>query len=723
MASCITPTFGSSTCPQVELTVVIKSQTSTTVTLAWELDYRAHGYAAYTGGNKKAYTAVIDGTTVASGSYDINGKTGSYKIAEGTITRNKSTSARNVPFSCSMAFNITWSGTYGGTKSASSSISIPAKTYYTITYNANSTDVTNMPGKQTKEAGTAIKLSGLWPLKPGHNFKGWATSASGSPVYQPGANYTTDANLNLYAIWQPVEYTVSYNANGGSGAPASQTKKWGINIKLSTTKPTRADYNFLGWGTSASSTTVAYAPGATYSTNAVITLYAIWERAYHNPRITNLSVDRCNSAGTLSEEGTYSLVKFNWACDRTVSSLKIEYKLSTSSTWTAVTVTGSGTSGSVSKVVGGSLSTESEYNVRVTVADSGGNSTLNANLAPMAFDIDVISGGGGVAIGKPATQKGIFDVAMISRFMKGAYVHTADASGGTAGYLKIAQIKILSAYVNTPIKMTLVQRGRQTVCDLYILFTNDADADPDLYRLRFDGDSRYKVYLNKSATSTWDLYVLKSEAWDSVHVLEYTTRPDFLKGTVNINVTWTNELVASVPSGATVASNNENVTWYESTGIDPNTTLYPLILTNHANRPSSVSAYWYISTFFYNFKTTSANRAQFAMPYSGKASMYHRLYYDGAWTAWRRLVNADETRCHVVETTVAINRSFSSYESTSAYAGSAPSKSGYTAVRLSGYTNGNVLMCAPNGWIMNVRNLTVPGITSVTWKWLMVPTE
>ena len=717
MASCITPTFGSSTCPQVELTVVIKSQTSTTVTLAWELDYRAHGYAAYTGGNKKAYTAVIDGTTVASGSYDINGKTGSYKIAEGTITRNKSTSARNVPFSCSMAFNITWSGTYGGTKSASSSISIPAKTYYTITYNANSTDVTNMPGKQTKEAGTAIKLSGLWPLKPGHNFKGWATSASGSPVYQPGANYTTDANLNLYAIWQPVEYTVSYNANGGSGAPASQTKKWGINIKLSTTKPTRADYNFLGWGTSASSTTVAYAPGATYSTNAAITLYAIWERAYHNPRITGLSVDRCNSAGTLSEEGTYSLVKFNWACDRTVSSLKIEYKLSTSSTWTAVTVTGSGTSGSVSKVVGGSLSTESEYNIRVTVADSGGNSTLNANLAPMAFDIDVISGGGGVAIGKPATSKGIFDVSMISKFNKGSYVHRMNASSGTAGYFKFAQIKINQNYQNIPIKITLAQRGRLSVCDLYILFESLNSRDPGISRFRFDGDSRYNVYAYKSATSTWDLYIRKSEAYDDAAVLEYTT--DFSYMTYSI--TWLNEFASSVPSGAKLADNNENLTWYESTGIDPNTTRYPLILTNHANRPSSVSAYWYISTFFYNSKT--GNRAQFAMPYSTKASMYHRYYHDGTWGSWRRLVNADETRCHVVETTVAINRSFSSYESTSAYAGSAPSKSGYTAVRLSGYTNGNVLMCAPNGWIMNVRNLTVPGITSVTWKWLMVPTE
>ena len=84
------------------------------------------------------------------------------------------------------------------------------------------------------------------------------------------------------------------------------------------------------------------------------------------------------------------------------------------------------------------------------------------------------------------------------------------------------------------------------------------------------------------------------------------------------------------------------LTMYESAGIDPNTTLENLILTNHSNRPSSVSAYWYITTMFYSTKSTTANRAQVAYPYSTKASVYHRLYHDGSWTAWRRLVNEDD---------------------------------------------------------------------------------
>ena len=71
-------------------------------------------------------------------------------------------------------------------------------------------------------------------------------------------------------------FAVSYNANGGSGAPSAQTKYYGTNLTLSSTTPTKSNYTFLGWGTSASDTSVDYAAGATYTSNASTTLYAIW---------------------------------------------------------------------------------------------------------------------------------------------------------------------------------------------------------------------------------------------------------------------------------------------------------------------------------------------------------------------------------------------------------------------------------------------------------------
>lgn len=70
-------------------------------------------------------------------------------------------------------------------------------------------------------------------------------------------------------------YTVTYNANGGSGAPSSQIKYYGRNLVLSRTKPTRTGYTFLGWAT-LSLADVTYAAGANYTANAAVTLYAVW---------------------------------------------------------------------------------------------------------------------------------------------------------------------------------------------------------------------------------------------------------------------------------------------------------------------------------------------------------------------------------------------------------------------------------------------------------------
>ena len=72
-------------------------------------------------------------------------------------------------------------------------------------------------------------------------------------------------------------YTISYNANGGSGAPASQTKTQGTALTLSSTKPTRTGYTFLGWSTSRTATTATYSASGSFTIDAYTTLYAVWK--------------------------------------------------------------------------------------------------------------------------------------------------------------------------------------------------------------------------------------------------------------------------------------------------------------------------------------------------------------------------------------------------------------------------------------------------------------
>ena len=73
---------------------------------------------------------------------------------------------------------------------------------------------------------------------------------------------------------------------------------------------------------------------------------------------------------------------------------------------------------------------------------------------------------------------------------------------------------------------------------------------------------------------------------------------------------------------------------YASSGINPNTTLEHLVLTN-VNTPVS-GTYFYITTFFYGTKSTSANRAQIAVPYNSLGAIYFRYCYSGSWSAWRK---------------------------------------------------------------------------------------
>ncbi len=86
------------------------------------------------------------------------------------------------------------------------------------------------------------------------------------------------ASRTIYVTVTKPDYTIKYNANGGSPTPASQTKPYGEAISLTTTIPTRLGYTFLGWSTSSSATSATYLPGGNYSINSNATLYAVWKQ-------------------------------------------------------------------------------------------------------------------------------------------------------------------------------------------------------------------------------------------------------------------------------------------------------------------------------------------------------------------------------------------------------------------------------------------------------------
>lgn len=89
-------------------------------------------------------------------------------------------------------------------------------------------------------------------------------------------------------------YTLSYNANGGSGAPSSQRVKANTGFYLSSTKPTRSGYTFLGWSINKNATSASYSAGAGVRISSNITLYAVWKKnATVNPTGVSLNYTSC----------------------------------------------------------------------------------------------------------------------------------------------------------------------------------------------------------------------------------------------------------------------------------------------------------------------------------------------------------------------------------------------------------------------------------------------
>lgn len=147
---------------------------------------------------------------------------------------------------------------------------------YTVSYNkgANGTGTNT---SDTKTYGSTLTLKGAIFTRTGYTQTGWSTSDGGSKAYNLSGSYTANAAATLYPFWTINTYAVSYNANGGSGAPSAQTKTYNVTLTLSSTIPTRTGYTFLGWSTSSTATSATYSAGGSYTANAAATLYAVWQ--------------------------------------------------------------------------------------------------------------------------------------------------------------------------------------------------------------------------------------------------------------------------------------------------------------------------------------------------------------------------------------------------------------------------------------------------------------
>lgn len=112
----------------------------------------------------------------------------------------------------------------------------------------------------------------------GYTFAGWTTSPDGSGArYAPGARWTANGTLTLYAQWTPGQASLTYDGNGATGGKTDpQTGKTDEKINVRDNGFTRDGYTFVTWNTQADCKGNAVKPNSEWTLRGSSTLYACW---------------------------------------------------------------------------------------------------------------------------------------------------------------------------------------------------------------------------------------------------------------------------------------------------------------------------------------------------------------------------------------------------------------------------------------------------------------
>ena len=261
---------------------------------------------------------------------------------------------------------------------------------YTISYDANGGAGSTASSSHAYDAAKALTVNGF--TRTGYTFAGWATSAGGAVVYsneQNVSNLTAEAGVTvtMYAKWTPHTYTVSYDANGGSGSTEPSSHTYDAAKTLTDNSFMRTGYTFAGWATSMEGA-VTYADGQsvmnlTSADGGTVLLFAVWTANTYT-----VNYDANGGLGsTASSSHTYDAAKTLTANGFT----RIGY-----------TFAGWATS------AGGAAVYSNGQSVLYLTAKAGDTVTLYAKWAPHTYTVSYDANGG---IGTTEPSSHTYDVA------------------------------------------------------------------------------------------------------------------------------------------------------------------------------------------------------------------------------------------------------------------------------------------------------------------------
>ena len=180
---------------------------------------------------------------------------------------------------------------------------------YTITFNKEPADkigggTINITKSCYAISGQSCSITSPTIEKTGYTIIGWNTNKNATTsTWNINTSKSILSSATYYPILKANIYTITYNANGGSGGPSSQSYKYAPNgnIYLSSDRPSKTGYTFMGWSESPSATSASYSPGQWWGTHNAnnYTLYAVWKKNQVPPTLTYTpSASRKQELGT-----------------------------------------------------------------------------------------------------------------------------------------------------------------------------------------------------------------------------------------------------------------------------------------------------------------------------------------------------------------------------------------------------------------------------------------
>lgn len=284
---------------------------------------------------------------------------------------------------------------------------------------------------------------------------------------------------------------------------------------------------------------------ATRTTTVTIT-------AYSSPLIETFTAQRCNSDGSANDEGEYAKITYSLSItplnNKNNKSQSIGYKIKDAAEYTTLL---SDTQYTLSGTIQPSVifSIDNSYSFALTVSDYFNTVTYVVDLTTGFTLVDYHSSGQGMAIGKVAEKEGVLEVALDAEFRKSAviagnrYAFSTPGVANSAGYIKMASIHITAANADTPITFVFTQRQAEAPMTVYVCLSNSTATESSLQSVTYEG-SNYGAYLIQSGSLTWDLYVQKGSAWDTVTLQDWYTSKTMES---RVSISFPGDLVDELP--------------------------------------------------------------------------------------------------------------------------------------------------------------------------------